>query len=453
MSQGYLTGDRAALFTDLYELTMAQAYLAEGMTRPATFSLFYRNLPRNRSYVLACGMEDVADFVSEMRFNTDDLTFLQGSGRFSPAFLDYLRSFRFSGEVYGLPDGTPVFPHEPLVEVTAPAPQAQLVETWIMNQMHAQSVLATKAARVVTAARGRPVLDFGLRRGHGGEGGLKAARAFHVAGVAATSNVLAGRIYGLPLSGTMGHSYVQAHDSELAAFRAFTREFPDTVLLVDTYDTLRGIDNVIRLAQERGDAFRVRAVRLDSGDLADLARRARRRLDEAGLQHVQIYVSGGLDEYRIEALLDDAVPIDGFGVGTAMAVSADAPDLDIAYKLVAYDGAGRMKLSTGKQSLPGAKQIFRCWRDGGATGDVLGRRDERLEGTPLLEPFVTDGRRQRPRESPDQARDRARDALAALPESIRGIHRADSDYPVYLSEALTRHRDTVREQIEKTANS
>ncbi|HEX7035861.1 MAG TPA: nicotinate phosphoribosyltransferase [Pseudomonadales bacterium] len=447
MSDAFLSGRNAALFTDLYELTMAQAYLAAGMVDPATFSLYYRTLPERRGYVLSCGIEDVADFVTELRFSDSDLAYLEQTGLFSGHFLDYLAALRFTGDVYGLPDGMPVFPLEPLVEVTAPAPQAQILETWVLNQMHAQSVLATKASRVVAAARGRPVLDFGLRRIHGADGGLKAARAFYIAGVQATSNVLAGKVYGIPIAGTMAHSFVQAHEDELAAFRAFVAEFPDTVLLVDTYDTLRGVDNVVRLARELGDGFRVRGVRLDSGDLGPLAREARRRLDAAGLGDVQIFVSGGLDEYEVDALMAAGFPIDGFGVGTAMGVSTDAPVLDMAYKLVAYAGEGRMKLSTGKPSLPGAKQIFRHVEGGVATGDTLGRRDEALNGTPLLEPIVVGGRRVRAPEPIEAARQRAAAALGTLPADLRGIEPRGAPYPVRLSPALERHRDEVRQRI------
>jgi nicotinate phosphoribosyltransferase len=447
----FLTGTNAALFTDLYELTMAQAYLAEGMLALATFSLFFRNLPPDRNYVLSCGVEDVAAFLEDVRFSDGDLAYLRETGRFSTAFLDYLREFRFTGELVAMPDGTPVFPQEPLLEVTAPAPEAQMMETWVMNQMHAQSVLASKAARIVTAARGRPVLDFGLRRIHGADGGLKAARAFHIAGVAATSNVLAGRIYGVPLSGTMGHSYIQAHDSEMAAYRAFAAEFPDTILLVDTYDTIEGVRKVVALARELGEAFRVQGIRIDSGDLVDLARRARRILDEGGLARVKIYASGGIDEHQIDAMLSGNAPVDGFGVGTAMGVSPDAPDLDIAYKLVEYAGEGRMKLSTGKPSLPGAKQVFRQFERGGADHDVVGRRAESLPGTPLLETFLEAGRRVRDPDGLERSRNRAREAIEALPARIRSIRRAERPYPVHLSAALQDQQERVRRRIQRVA--
>lgn len=451
MTQIGIGGAHPALFTDLYELTMAQAYVAEGMLAPATFSLFFRELPDDRNYILSCGIEDVVDFIENLRFSYQDIGYLRDEGTLSDDFLEYLHDFRFTGEVRALPDGTPVFSEEPLVEVTAPAPEAQLLETWIMNQMHAQSVLASKAARVVSAAAGRKVLDFGLRRIHGADGGLKAARAFHVAGVHGTSNVLAGRIYGIPIAGTMAHSYVQAHDSEMEAFRSFAREFPETVLLVDTYDTIAGVHNVVALAQELGDAFRVRGIRLDSGDLGELARQSRKILDDAGLAAVEIFASGGLDEYEIERLLEAGAPIDGFGIGTAMGVSRDAPALDIAYKLVAYGGQGRMKLSTGKRSLPGAKQIFRRFEDGRMSGDVLARRDEDLPGTPLLEPFMVDGKRVREPDSADAARERAGANLRALPEPLRRMHRAPSPYPVSLSDDLQSELEEVRERVRAIA--
>ena len=303
MNDSFPGGSNAALFTDLYQLTMAQAYVAGQMSEPATFSLFFRHLPDDRNFVLSCGIEDVIDFLCELRFDDDALRWLDSTGRFSDAFLDYLSTFRFTGDMIGVPDGTPVFPQEPLLEVTAPIAEAQIVETWVMNQMHVQSVLATKAARIVAAAGDRPVLDFGLRRIHGADKGLKAAKAFHVAGVSATSNVLAGRVYDLPISGTMAHSYIQAHDDEYDAFRRFAREWPDTVLLVDTFDTAGGVERVIRLADELGEDFRVTGIRIDSGDLAESSTQARKRLDRAGLDRVGIFVSGGLDEFEIEQLL------------------------------------------------------------------------------------------------------------------------------------------------------
>ena len=309
-----------ALLTDLYELTMLQAYVAEGMHDVGVFSLFVRRLPDRRNYLLACGLDDVLDYLEALRFDRPAIDYLESLGRFTPAFLRYLEHFRFTGDVYAVAEGTPVFANEPILEIAAPIAESQLVETFVMNQVHLQTVLASKAARVVEAAQGRPVVDFGMRRMHGIDAALKAARAFHIAGVDSTSNVAAGQAYGLRVSGTLAHSYIQAHDDEREAFRAFTRLYPDTVLLVDTYDTLEGVRAVVDLARERGDSFRVAAVRLDSGDLGALAVDTRRLLDEAGLGSVRIFASGSLNEDEIARLLAGGAPIDAFGVGTDMAV-------------------------------------------------------------------------------------------------------------------------------------
>ncbi len=430
---------------------MAQAYLAEGMTGQATFSLFFRHLPGQRNYVLSCGIEDLADFAEQIRFSSEDLEYLRAQEIFSEDFLSYLKEFRFTGEIVGLPDGTPVFPREPLVEVTAPAPEAQILETWAMNQMHSQSVLATKAARIMAAARGRAVLDFGLRRMQGSEGGVKGARAFSIAGMTGSSNVLAGKTYGVPISGTMAHSYIQAHDSEMDAFRAFVAEFPETILLVDTYDTLTGVQRVVQLAKELGSEFKVRGIRIDSGDFAQLSRASRQILDDNGLGHLKIIASGGLDELKIEKLLTEGAPIDGFGVGSSLGVSEDAPVLDIAYKLVDYAGKGRMKLSEGKETLPGKKQIFRQREGELTTSDVLARRHEELSGQPLLEDFVKQGQRVRERESLSSARQRASKALGSLPPPWRGLRQVRSPFPVELGAELSEYLEQVRHDVRAAA--
>ena len=437
-----------ALFTDLYELTMLQTYFGEGMADEAVFSLFVRRLPERRNYLLACGLDTVLDYLEHLRFTADDVSYLRSLGHFSDTFLDQLRDFRFSGEVHAVPEGTPVFANEPILEVVAPLPEAQLIETFVMNQVHLQTVLASKAARVVAAARGRAVVDFGPRRMHGVDAALKAARAFHIAGVSATSNVLAGKIYGVPVAGTMAHSLVQSFEDEIEAFRAFARRYPETVLLVDTYDTLGGVAKVIRLARELGSEFKVRAVRLDSGDLAELALRTRRLLDEAGLRRVEIFASGSLDEEAIAGLLAKGAPITGFGVGTKMGVSADAPDLDIAYKLCAYAGRGRLKLSTGKPVLPGRKQVFRMEQGGQATQDVIARAEERLPGRPLLRPMMRDGRRLAAAAADlAEARRHAAVEIGRLPERIRAIAPADPPYLVEVSAVLRRYQDEIAREI------
>ena len=345
------------LFTDLYELTMLQAYRAEGMSGTAVFTLFARRLPAPRNFLLACGLESVLSYLEELRFTDADLTYLRSLGIFSEGLIESLRTFRFTGDVYAIPEGTPVFADEPILEVVAPIAEAQLVETFVMNQIHAETVLASKGARVVIAARGRKIVDFGARRTHGIDAALKAARACFISGVGATSNVLAGKLFGIPVAGTMAHSYVQAHGDERDAFRAFARAFPGTMLLVDTYDTLEGVRRVIKLVKGSPGEIDVSAVRLDSGDLASLARDTRRLLDEAGLPRIGIFASSGLDEHKIAALVDGGAPIDGFGVGTGMSVSDDAPALDMAYKLAEYDGRGRTKLSQHKPILPGANRF------------------------------------------------------------------------------------------------
>ena len=430
--------NKLALFTDLYELTMLQAYYEEGMTAESVFTLFVRRLPARRNFLLACGVDTVLDYLETIRFGKEDLAYLSTLGLFSDTFLTWLRDFRFTGEVDAVPEGTPLFANEPILEVVAPLPQAQILETFIMNQVHLQTLLASKAQRVVAAADGRPVVDFGARRMHGIDAALKAARAFWIGGVDATSNVLAGKLYGVPVAGTMAHSYIQAHDDERTAFRAFAQIFPQTTLLVDTYDTLNGIRKVIDLAKSLGDDFNVKAVRLDSGDLLALARETRRLLDESGLENIEIFASGGLDEDAIATLLSGGAPIDGFGVGTSMGVSSDVPDLDIVYKLSEYAGKGRLKLSTGKPILPGRKQVFRIAEDGEDVRDVIARAGEDPIGRPLLVPMMREGQRlPAGRVDLTAARTYAQKELARLPARVRAIVPADPPYPVDVSQALS----------------
>lgn len=437
-----------ALLTDLYELTMLQAYFEERMCDVAVFSLFIRRLPGQRSYLLACGLDDVLAFLETLRFDQAAIAYLESLGSFSDRFLQHLERFRFTGDVYAVPEGTPIFADEPIVEVAAPIGEGQVIETFAMNQIHLQTVLASKAARVVDAAQGRQIVDFGLRRMHGIDAGLKAARAFHIAGIGATSNVAAGQAYGLRVAGTLAHSYIQAHDDEAEAFRTFARLYPDTVLLVDTYETLAGVRKVIDLAKEFGPDFRVHAVRLDSGDLCDLAVRARGMLDEAGLRSVEIFASGDLTDHEIARLVAAGAPIDGFGVGADMGVSADAPSLDIVYKLVEYAGRGRMKLSPGKAVHPGRKQIFRVERERFADHDVVGRRDEAPCGRPLLEQVMREGvRLPAGRVTLDAARARARAELDRLPPRLRRLQPASPPYRVDISTALAEDADKLRKVL------
>ncbi len=438
--------ENRALFTDLYELTMAQAYQSERMDQLAVFELAFRKMPPNRNYIVAAGFQDVLDFLTGFRFSAEEIAYLRGNGNFSEGFLNGLERLRFTGDAFAVPEGTLVFPHEPLLQVVAPIAQAQLMETFVLNQIHFQSVATTKAARVVAAARGRAVIDFGSRRAHGIDAALKVARATYLAGGDGTSNMLAGKIYGIPVFGTMAHSYIQAHDDEAASFDTFARLYPETTLLVDTYDTLAGVSKVIALSQKLRDRFQVRAVRLDSGDLGGLAKNTRKMLDEAGLQKVKIFVSSGLDEYKIQDLINSGAPIDAFGVGTRLAVSADAPDLDMAYKLVEYAGKGRLKLSTKKLLYPGRKQVFRQIEDGLMVRDTIGRFDQRLAGESLLKPLLLGGQTAT-RIELNESRGRLQSELKRLPDHLRGLQSVATPYPVHFSDQLQGDLNTIRREL------
>ncbi|MEA2627109.1 MAG: nicotinate phosphoribosyltransferase [Candidatus Binatota bacterium] len=447
-SDSWVDDSNAPLLTDLYQLVMLQAYFAADMRETAVFDLFVRRLPEARNYLVACGLDDALRHLEHIAFDAEAIAALRRLGRFSESFLEWLAELRFRGDVRAVPEGTVVFAEEPILEVVAPLPEAQLVETLVLNQIHLQTVAASKAARIVGAAAGRNVVDFGLRRMHGTDAAMKSARAFHVGGVAATSNVLAASVYGVPVAGTMAHSFVQAHDDELDAFRAMVASTPDAVLLVDTYDTIGGVRNVIRLARELGNRFRVRAIRLDSGDLAASARDARRMLDEAGLAAVRIFASSDLDEYRIRDLVAAGPPIDAFGVGTRMGVSSDAPSLDAVYKLAAYAGRGRVKLSTDKRTFPGRKQVFRVVEGGEARRDVLAVANEPADGRPLLVPVMQGGRRLAAGSTDlEEARERCRRGIAELPERLRDLGRADPPYPVERTPALENEWSELRDRI------
>ncbi|MCA1408338.1 nicotinate phosphoribosyltransferase [Ensifer sp. IC3342] len=436
-----------ALFTDLYELTMLDAYHSLSMDDVAVFSLFVRKLPPERNFLVACGVEELLDDIEELRFHEDDIAHLVSLGRFRPEFLDWLRSFRFSGEIFAVAEGTPVFANEPILEVIAPIAEGQLLETLILNQIGFQTVIASKAARIVEAANGRAVVDFGSRRAHGMDAAIKGARAAYLAGVSATSNVEAGRRYGIPVAGTVAHSFVQAFPNEMESFRRLSERFPETTLLVDTYDTIVGVRTVVNLARKMKSAFKVRAIRLDSGDLLELSRESRRLLDEGGLQHVKIFASGGLDEWSIEGLLRAGAPIDAFGVGTDMMVSPDAAALDIAYKLTEYAGIGRMKLSANKVTLPGRKQAFRHIRNGAAVGDTIGRGYEDLSGRRLLEPVMTEGRRMRACKSLATIADETRMLIRELPPHLRALKHAALAYPIHISSELADYEAQTRRRL------
>ncbi|MGW6544253.1 nicotinate phosphoribosyltransferase [Streptomyces massasporeus] len=438
-----------ATTTDLYEVTMAMSYLREGMTGPATFSLFVRDLPDERGFLVAAGLESALDYLAGLHVGPDDVDAFASALRRPRRDLQPLLGLEFTGDVRAVPEGRIVLAGEPLLEVTAPAPQAQLAETYVLNQLSHQSTIASKAARCVLAAAGHPLVDFSLRRTHGPQAGFQAARLGAMVGFAGTSNVAAATSLGIPAVGTMAHSFVEAFATEEEAFRAFARSHPGPVtLLVDTYDTEAGVRVAARVLRDLDHAARGpgSAVRLDSGDLGGLAVRARSILDDSGLEDVGIIASGGLDEYAVDELVRSHVPIDTYAVGTRVGVSADAPYLDSAYKMVAYDGRPVMKLSSSKVTAPGPKQVFR--RPGYA--DVIGLADEQPPdgGLPLLETVMRGGQRTGTRPTLDECRERFTADLSRLPSAARRI-RAPVPPRATASEALSALTAHVRRHIEE----
>lgn len=437
-SFGFVTPRNMGLLVDQYELVMADSYLRQGMNDPATFDLFIRHLPPQRSFLISAGLESVLYYLEHLRFDDDLIAYLGSLKLFSQNFLDYLREFRFSGEVWAMPEGEIFFPPEPLLEVTAPRIEAQLVETFLLNALNFQVMVASKAARVVLAAGGRGVVDFSPRRDHGADAAMKVARASYIAGCMGTSNVLAGMEYGIPVYGTIAHSYVMSFPDELSAFRAYARDFPhNAMLLIDTYDTPQGARHAITIAREmvaRGEALR--GVRLDSGDLITLSRQVRAMFDEAGLRQVQLLLSGDLDEYKIENLLAAGAVANAFGVGTAMGTSEDAPNLGGVYKLVEDSSGPKVKLSTGKATLPGRKQVWRMPRADQTFQDVISLDEEppTADRTPLLVQVMAQGRIIR-QESLNEMRTRCQDRLAMLPRAFRDL-RAVPPSPVAISARL-----------------
>jgi nicotinate phosphoribosyltransferase len=438
-AHGRMMAEQSLLLTDLYELSMLEAYAAHGMAETAVFELFVRKLPAGRGFLMAAGLEQAVDFLEAMHFTSDELAWLHGSGLFAPGFVDDLAGLRFTGDLDALSEGSVFFPDEPILRVTAPLPQAQLVETRLMNLVHFQTVIASKAARMVLAAPGRQLVDFGLRRAHGAEAGLLAARASYLAGFAGTATLLAGRDFAIPVVGTMAHSFVQAHDDEAIAFERFARVRPQALtLLIDTYDTEHGAAIVASLAPRlAAQGITVSAVRLDSGDLAAHARAVRAILDAAGLPAIRIFASGGLDEYSLLSLCRSGAPIDGFGVGTSLTTSADAPALDCAYKLQEYAGRPRRKRSEGKATWPGRKQVYRrTTTEGIIAGDVVALIGEPADGVPLLQPAMRNGRRVADLPGLAQARVHAAAALAQLPQALRDLE--PGRVPVEISQGIRR---------------
>jgi len=441
----------SALLTDLYQLTMLQTYFERGMTDTAVFELFFRRLPpKQRNFLLAAGLEQVVQFLEGLCFQPAELEWLARQNHFTPKFIDQVAQLRFTGDVDAVPEGTVLFASEPIIRVVAPLPQAQLVETRLMNLLHFQTMIASKAARAVIQAPDKLLVDFGLRRAHGAEAGLLAARATYLAGMSGTATVLAGTLYGVPIFGTMAHSFIQAHDSEGEAFENFARSHPNNItFLIDTYDTEAAAHKVVKLARKLArDGIKVRAVRIDSGDLAEHARRVRRILDDGGLPEVKLFASGGIDEFALRELLRvKRAPIDGFGIGSGMDTSYDVPTFDCAYKLQEYAGRARRKRSEGKATWPGRKQVYRRYgTDERMSGDLLTLEQDAQAGEALLKPVMRGGRRLPGLETLEQARDRARDQLARLPEALRVLEPAPL-YPVTVSNTLKALAEEVdREQ-------
>lgn len=446
----------SALLTDLYELTMAAAYFENGLTAHATFELFVRSLPPERSFLVAAGLEQALDFLENVQFRNNEIEYLRQQEVFrhvGPEFFEYLRHFRFAGEVWAMPEGTPAFGEEPLLRVTAPIIEAQIVETFLLATLTFQTMIASKAARVIAAAETRPIVEFGSRRAHGPEAGVLAARAAYIAGCAGTSNVEAGRRFGIPIFGTLAHSFVMAYTNEEDAFRKFHQVFPEhSVLLVDTYSTLAAVDKIIR-----NDLYPT-AIRLDSGDLLGLSLLARERLDRAGLTHTKIFASGDLDEYVIADLLAKGAPIDAFGVGTALATSKDAPALGGVYKLVDIEEGGapsyRAKFSEEKATYPGRKQVFRFHGpNGDFRSDIIACADEQLpHNEPLLQCVMRNGKRIEWVPDIHSLQRYAREQIGKIPEGCRRLKHPEP-YSVNFSQRLEALVQDVRRKIKSQSSA
>jgi nicotinate phosphoribosyltransferase len=421
-----MLAETSLLLTDLYQLTMLHSYFRRGMEDTAVFEFFVRSLPPARGFLVAAGLEQVVEYLEALRATPEELAWVAASGRFDDAFVERLSTLRFTGDVDAMREGTVCFPDEPLLRVIAPLPEAQLVETRLVNLLHFETLVASKAARCVLAASGKLLVDFGLRRAHGAEAGLLAARAAYVGGFDGTATLLANARFGIPIHGTMAHSYVLAHDSEAQAFADFARDRPgDVVLLLDTFDSEKAAAKAVDLARElAADGIRLRGVRLDSGDLGEHARRVRRILDRGGLSEVTIFASGNLDEHAVAALVSSGAPIDGFGIGTRLDTSADVPYLDCAYKLQEYAGVPRRKRSEGKATWPGRRQVYRRHAaDGTIAADVVTLMGDPQPGEPLLHPVMRAGRRLDTLPTASEARAHTQAQLERLPRALRRLDR------------------------------
>ncbi|MFZ5862465.1 MAG: nicotinate phosphoribosyltransferase [Nitrospirota bacterium] len=440
-----MTPRPSVLLTDLYQLSMLDVYRRCGMAQTAVFEFFVRKLPSCRRFLVAAGLEQLIEYLESLRFTPEDVEWVRASGRFDPGFADYLRDVRFTGDVHAMPEGTVCFPDEPLVRVTAPMPQAQLVETRLINLIQFQTLLASKAARFALVAPDAFLVDFGLRRAHGAEAGLLGARAVFLAGFSGTATVSADAAFGVPVYGTMAHSFIQAHDDEAQAFANFSRyQSRNVVLLLDTYDTEAAARKVVALAPTlTREGITIKGVRLDSGDLGDHARKVRAILDAGGLTNATIFASGNLDEYAVRDLVTSGAPINGFGVGSRLMTSSDAPYLDCAYKLQEYARRARRKRSEGKATWPGRKQVYRRYDlDGRMIEDLVTLDGDLQDGEPLLAPVMRGGKRLSPPRPLSEIRDYTREQLATLPDALRTLD-GDASYPVRVAPAVLALADAV----------
>ena len=435
------------LVTDLYQLTMMQAYFDNDMHDEAVFEMFFRRLPKQREFLVACGLAQVIEYLTELHFTAEDIDFLRKDGRFHQRFLNYLADLRFTGAVHAMAEGTVFFADEPIIRITAPLPLAQLVETRIINILQFQTMIASKAVRMKQVVPDKLLVDYGLRRAHGAEAGIMAARASYIAGFAGTATVLAGQLFGIPLFGTMAHSFIQAHDSEREAFIHFATSHPtNSIFLLDTYNTEHAAQRLVDLAPElTARNIAIRGVRLDSGDMVELSRKVREILDDGGLQDTLIFASGDLDEYSLARYAEEKAPVDGFGVGTKMTTSADVPYMNCAYKLVEYGGVGRRKLAEGKSTWPGRKQVYRRFDPAGTmTGDTMALESEELPGTELIHQYMRKGRQTIDLPPLSATRDYLLNQLATLPVPDRA---GPDGYPVTISSQLQQLAETVCERM------
>jgi nicotinate phosphoribosyltransferase len=448
-----MTERTSALLTDLYQINMMQAYLDRGATDTAVFELFARNLPARRGFLVAAGLEQALQFLETLRLSAAEIEWLKSTGRFRPNLLDYLSTLRFTGDVHAMPEGTVFFANEPVLRITAPLPLAQFVESRLINIVHYQTLIAAKAARMMLAAPNKVLVDFGFRRAHGAEAGLMAARASYLTGFAGTATVLAGEEFGIPIYGTMAHSFIESFDDESAAFAAFAQSRPDNpVLLIDTYDVEAAARKVVALAPKLAQAgIAIRSVRLDSGDLVVLSRLVRAILDAGGLQAVTIFASGGLDEDQVAVFERERAPIDGLGIGTAMTTSSDVPALDVVYKLQEYAGVPRRKRSANKATWPGRKQVWRRYgADGRMVSDLLSLETSAPagahDGEPLVRLVMQNGKRLATAPSLHDIRAHSKREFERLPEPLRRLDPAAA-YPVEVAQGLRDLADEVDRRL------